>query len=587
MTSDLINFCIGFLASVAANFFFLWLINKIIKPNLPYRWIGYAAGASLVIAAFLYILKEPWYWVAASAVVTFAFIVVVASLIRANRANVKSLEEKIHRLETELKTANEVLADAGVSRVWTREELPVGRCYDDIDGRYRWLGFSAVMEIANYSVKKQIIESSKAPRLEYIILDPRNELAIRHQAKVKNASAEQVKLQLHNTKESVRELREHPGQINVSLLKHSLFPTFRVTLVDNSKIFVGAYEPVPGKNKSSEYSGGFNSDLIELRESGGKNLLFKWFSLYYERERLHAEKQALERFAVSERFRAPYIPIDNLTQKAIDEGLTYMGKTVTDEVMQSILREFGIPKEGPTICQLHNRSGAICRLGVVKERTALEVKKVMTQAIRDGQDVEFLGVSGKGIIDDVREAILDTKNTKARGTIRILVLDPLSPSLARLVAKWRGIFDKVDQLSQYLKNCKHICQTMKEYPPTIELLSRSSAAFRIVHIVNVAMYVSSYVPDTPMHHLPHIELVPTGDALCLYEAFKRLIEWEKRKAAYEGVVRSVLRTKLAHPRMNKTSLLGLIKVIGCDVSAEQLDDILSEFEDSYVIQINK
>jgi hypothetical protein len=313
-----VNAATGFVISLAASLFTYWLITRPPRRRHEYVWIAIAGCVTLAVITFLILMHQPWYWVAA-AIVTFAFIVVIALLAKANR----------------------ILTDAGIHRVWTRNKFPVERCYDEMSDRYRWFGFSAVKEIADDSIIERVISIPKKLQFEYIILDPRNELAAHHQASIKKATVDRIRQQLDDTETSVRMLQNR--KIDVSLLKHSLFPTFRVTLIDDKRILVGAYEAGSADKPSAEYSGGFFSDFVELRESGGKSLLFKWFSLYYQREKLHAEKSALERFAIGERFRFPGLSVEDLIQRARDAGLTYGGEPVTHDVMQSLLREFGIP----------------------------------------------------------------------------------------------------------------------------------------------------------------------------------------------------------------------------------------------------
>lgn len=447
MTFSVIDFGLAFLASVTAGLFVWWVTQK-----LPYLWIVAASSASFFIVALLVILRQPWYWITLSA----AFIVVVTWLVRLNR----------------------ILADAGVSRVWTRKESSAVKYYKDTKSCYKWLGFSAEKE----------------------------------------------------TEKSVGSLRDRQYNIKLSLLKHSLFPTFRVTLVDDQKIFVGAYEPIPGKKLSSEYSGGFFSDFIELRKSGGKNLLFKWFSLYYERERLHAEKYSLERFAVSERCRAPYISIESLTQKAAEKGLTYMDKPVTQDVLKSIMGEFGIPEEGPTICPIKKNASGDCPLGI--EQIVPAAKNTIESIFDTKREYHFVGIGSDNIfhrmedsgqLDEFIKIVDNQKENPIK--FHIVVRDNENVDLMHQQDEWRWSGVKhgnsvENQVTSAIKRhnlYRGYGWFMKTYK------SDTLANFRVV-VVDDVVYVSFNEPGKSSQSVHQLIIRKKNTPYNLYHWFRKYVE---------------------------------------------------------------
>lgn len=574
MTSDMIDIGKSILGSIVGGLFVCWLTWIFGRHKVPFLCIGAASGASIVIFALLVFLRQPWYWVAVGTVLTFAFIVVVTTLVKANRSRVESLqkewalkknrlkkeidslkaeleanrthleslqkgwaleksrlEEEIDSLKAELeanhshleslqkewaleksilkkeidslqakfKKANKILADAGISEVWTREELPVKDIYKDIVGRYRWLGFSAVQEIANEPVIDYITKSAKTLRLEYIILDSQNELAVRHQSSVKNAPTYRVRQQLDDTEKSVQMLQEHPRKIDVSLLKHSLFPTFRVTLVDDQKIFVGAYAPAPGNNEYSHISGGSLSDFIELNKTkSGKNLLFKWFTLYYKRERLHAEKQALERFVVSERFRSPHMSIDDLTRQARQKKLTYERKKITQDVLRKIMHEFGIPEKGLATCPINKNPSGDCPLGI--EGIVPKAGDTIESIFDTKTEYHFVGIGSKNIFSRMVDSaqLSDFKNfvkSQKENPIKFhfVVRDNENDNLMQQQDEWRKPECPVnEQVSDAIKEHNRY----REYGWDLKTYKSDTLAnFRVV-VVDDVVYVSFNQPGT-------------------------------------------------------------------------------------------
>src|SRR5260370_13571938 len=137
-------------------------------------------------------------------------------------------------------------------------------------------------------------------KLEMMYLDPTCETAIRRMAKhesrepQKITTPEDLKMQIATMLMMAERVKKAAGPKNITLVRHPLVPTFRVSIIDNDIMYLGEY--LPG-------SCGFESDLVVLKSLGEKPSLYATFQRYCERTRMIALMHLVARAAICESFR--------------------------------------------------------------------------------------------------------------------------------------------------------------------------------------------------------------------------------------------------------------------------------------------
>src|SRR5258708_4981160 len=114
--------------------------------------------------------------------------------------------------------------------------------------RYKYFGLSAVNVLTEDCISR-LMENLAPQKLEMMYLDPTCETAIRRMAKhesrepQKITTPEDLKMQIATMLMMAERVKKHPGPQNITLVRHPLVPTFRVSIIDNDIMYLGEYLP--------------------------------------------------------------------------------------------------------------------------------------------------------------------------------------------------------------------------------------------------------------------------------------------------------------------------------------------------------
>ena len=196
---------------------------------------------------------------------------------------------------------------------------------------YKYLGMSAVHVLTD-TCASRLINNRRARTLEVMHLDPTSNASVRAMAQIEER--EPIEIQDHITSmiKVAKKINRHNCPTNVRLVPHPLIPAFRISILDDDKMYVGEY---------SHKSFGYFSDLIVLKNRDDRPSLFTMFQSYYERTHEFAVFHEVSRTVIPMKFNQPSITLPEILNKVTTElHGTPVEHLITIEMLQDVLHEY-------------------------------------------------------------------------------------------------------------------------------------------------------------------------------------------------------------------------------------------------------
>jgi hypothetical protein len=162
----------------------------------------------------------------------------------------------------------------GIKQIVSRAETTIDKALRDAKVRYCWLGASSTWVVSNAKYRDRYLRPPHVTH-EFGTIDPDCPEAVRAQTAWQGATGLGLDERISHTKERIAELKKEKADI--SWFGTCVPSFFRVTIVDDKRVFVSCYED--GKT-------GPDAEQLVLSRNG---LLGRWFATYYKRMRSFAD----------------------------------------------------------------------------------------------------------------------------------------------------------------------------------------------------------------------------------------------------------------------------------------------------------
>ena len=193
-----------------------------------------------------------------------------------------------------------LLKKLGVTMVYNKAEETTLKGLQEADQSYQWFGTSAYYVLCTPLIREKYIEPNRRTNFLFITLDPESSASLSVQAKWQNSPEMRLAKRINETKAFIEELSQ--DGVNISWEGHSIFPTFRIVIINKKKVFVSFYE---------EGKLGHKCEQLAIKADG---LLGRWFAQFFDKSRLLAKRMRIEKILGRLLFKKANISKDELKE---------------------------------------------------------------------------------------------------------------------------------------------------------------------------------------------------------------------------------------------------------------------------------
>lgn len=193
-----------------------------------------------------------------------------------------------------------LLKKLGVTMIYNKAEETTLKGLQEADQSYQWFGTSAYYVLGTPHIREKYFEPNHRTNFLFITLDPESSASLSVQAKWQHSPKIKLAKRIKETKGFIEELSQEG--VNVSWEGHSIFPTFRIVIINKKKVFVSFYE---------EGKLGHKCEQLAIKADG---LLGRWFGQFFDKSRLLAKRMRIEKILRRLLFKKANISKDELKE---------------------------------------------------------------------------------------------------------------------------------------------------------------------------------------------------------------------------------------------------------------------------------